>query len=86
MKNSQENDDMSVLLKDAWKTLYNGSCWFLSIQNVQIIALFFIMSESVCIFYFCGAGADEFLEKKLAPCHLSEADVGGDPESKQEGD
>lgn len=37
-------------------------------------------------FLFLWAEADEFLEKKLAPCHLSEADVGGDPESRQEGD
>ena len=47
---------MSVLLKDAWKTLYNGPCWFLSIQNVQIVALFFITPESVCIFIFLGQG------------------------------
>ena len=37
-------------------------------------------------FYFRGAGADELLEKKLALCHLSEADVDGNPESGREGD
>lgn len=46
---------MSVLLKDAWKTL-QWPLLILSIQNVQIIALFFIMPEIVCIFSFAEQG------------------------------
>ena len=37
-------------------------------------------------FYFCGAGAGELLEKKLALCYLSEADGVGNTESRREGD
>lgn len=49
-----------------------------SITSITILDIYFIT--------FSGAGADEFLEKQLAPSHLSEGDVGGDPEPRQEGD